>query len=138
MELSNVEVVTRALAAFESTGFADIEPFIAWVTEDVELRSAIVGGAEGNVYRGHDGIREWAREVTDAFDDLHLIAEEFREVSDVVVGLGHVKARGGASRLELDVPSGWVVAVRDGRIAWMHGYLEHEAALEAAARVPRE
>jgi ketosteroid isomerase-like protein len=132
MGLSNIEVVQRALAAFESTGFADIEPFVEWVTEDVELRSAIVGGAEGNVYCGHDGIRAWARQVSDALDELHLIAEDFREVGGFVVGLGHVKARGGASGLELDVPSGWVVEVRDGRVARMHGYLDHDSALEAA------
>ena len=137
MVLSDVEVVEHALAAFERRGFDDIEGLIEWLTEDVELRSAIVGGADGSVYRGHDGIREWARGVGEAFDELHLVARDVRAVGELVVGLGHVTARGGASGLELDVPIGWVLTVRDGRVARMHGYLDPEEALAAAeAGVP--
>jgi ketosteroid isomerase-like protein len=125
----NVEIVRRALAAFEGR---DAEALLEWCTDDVELRSAIIGGAEGNVYRGDDGVREWAGEGLDTFEELRLVADEFREVGELVVMLGHIRARGGSSGVVLDSPSGWVVALRDGRIASLHGYLEHEAALEAA------
>ena len=132
MALSDVEVVRRSLDAFERCGFPDVEELIEWLAEDVELRSAIVGGAEGNTYRGHDGVRQWARAVDEAFDELHMVAEDIRQVGGVVVGLGHVNVRGGASGLTLDVPVAWVLTVRDGKLATMHGYLDHGEAMEAA------
>jgi ketosteroid isomerase-like protein len=132
MTSSGVDVAKGVLAAFEQGGFPDVDGWIGWLAEDVELRSAIVGGAEGNTYHGHDEVRRWAREVDEALNDLHLYADEFREVGDRVVAIGHVSARGGGSGLELDVPIAWVLTVRDGKVATMHGYLDTEAALEAA------
>lgn len=132
MALSDVEVVEQTLAAFEANGFARIDPLLEWLADDVELRSAIVGGASGSTYHGHDGVRAWAREVDEAFDDLHLLPHEFQEVGGHVVGLGHVRARGGSSGVVLDVPIAWVLSVRDEKVTMLHGYLTHEAALEAA------
>jgi ketosteroid isomerase-like protein len=129
MALSNSEVVRSALAAFDQQ---DIETLLEWCTEDVEMRSAIVGGAEANVYRGHDGMRQWQRERDEAFDEIALSLHETHEIGDLVVALGHLHARGAASGVSLDAESGWVVSVRDGRIASLHGYLDHESALAAA------
>ena len=126
------EVVRNALAAFERPEGRDVEALVAWCTADIELRSAIIGGAEGNVYRGHDGVRAWLRESEESFDELHIVADDIREVGEVAVALGHLHARGGASGLTLDSPTGWVVWVRDGRMAAMHGYLDHDEALNAA------
>jgi ketosteroid isomerase-like protein len=126
MSVGNVEIVRRALAAFERQGVRDIEALIPYVTEDVELRSAIIGGAEGNVYRGHDGIRRWAAEGAELFDELRLVADDERAVSAFVVALGFIHARGGASGLTLDSPTEWVITVRDGLIARLSGYLDHE------------
>ncbi len=129
MAESNIEVVRRALADFDG---ASAEAMVEWTTEDVELRSAIIGGAEGIVYRGHDGLREWARGRDEAFDEIRFVVRELVEVGELVVALGHVHARGEASGLTLDTPSGWVVTVRDGRVASMYGYLDPDEALAAA------
>jgi ketosteroid isomerase-like protein len=129
MGLSNVEIVRRALDAFVGR---DPDALAEWCTEDVELRSAVIGTAEGNVYRGHDGLRDWAREGRELFAELQLIADDIREVGELVVMLGHIHARGGSSGVVLDSPSGWVVWMRDGRIAAMTGYLSHDEALAVA------
>jgi ketosteroid isomerase-like protein len=73
-----------------------------------------------------------ADEVLETFAVTELFADEIHEVGELVVALGHIHARGGSSGVSLDSPSGWVVSIRDGRIASMHGYLDHEQALEAA------
>ena len=129
MGLSNVEKVRRALDAFVGR---DPDALAEWCTEDVELRSAVIGTAEGNVYRGHDGLRDWAREGKELFDELQFIADDIREVGELVVMLGHIHARGGSSGVVLDSPSGWVVWMRDGRVAAMTGYLSHAEALAVA------
>lgn len=126
---SNLDVVRRALEGFDGR---DPEKLLASATEDVEMRSAIIGGAEANCYLGHDGVRQWARERDEAFPDIRFMIDELREVGELVVVLGHIKARGSASGVEFDAPSGWVVSVRDGLIATIHGYLDQDAALEAA------
>jgi hypothetical protein len=51
MSQENVAIVQRAL---EATNSADIEEVLTYIDSDGELHSAIIGGAEGNVYRGHD------------------------------------------------------------------------------------
>jgi ketosteroid isomerase-like protein len=130
MSAEDEQIVRRALTAFEFR--RDLGPLLELVSEDVELRSAIIGGAEANVYRGHDGVRRWAREGEEAFEELALVAEDVRTVGDAVVALGFIHVRGGASGVAFDSPSGWVFGVRDGRIARMHGYLDHDQALEAA------
>jgi ketosteroid isomerase-like protein len=132
MSESNVEIAQRLWGAFEQGGFRGIDAWIGLLAEDVELHPAIVGGADGSTYHGHDGVRAWAREVDETLEDLHLRADEYREVGGRVVAIGHVSARGGASGLELDVPIAWVLSIRDGRVATMHGYLDVAAALEAA------
>ena len=127
---SNLEVVRHALDGFDGRSADEL---LRWATEDVELRSAIIGGAEANVYRGHDGIREWARERDETFPEIRFLIDDMRAVGDLVVVLGHIKARAAASGVEIDTPSGWVVSVRDSLIATIHGYLSHDDALRAAA-----
>jgi ketosteroid isomerase-like protein len=129
---SDIEIAQRLWEAFDPAGFGGIDAWIGMLAEDVELHPAIVGGADGSTYHGHDGVRAWAREVEETLEDLHLRADEYRQVGDRVVAVGHVSARGGASGLELDVPIAWVLSIRDGRVATMHGYLDVAAALEAA------
>jgi ketosteroid isomerase-like protein len=79
-------------------------------------------------------VREWAREGDEAFDELRLTIDEVRDAGPVVLALGRIEARGGASGVALDAPNGWVLWVRDERIAALHGFLDHAAAIEAAAR----
>lgn len=132
MAPGDVEIVQDLWEAFDRHGFGGVEQWVGLLSEDVELRSAIAGGAEGSVYRGHAGVRAWAHQVQEALNDLRLQADEYREVGERVVAIGHVSARGGASGLALDVPIAWVLAVRDGRVASLYGYLDVEEALADA------
>jgi hypothetical protein len=56
MSRENVELVRRALEAFPR---GEMEEMLSFMDPECELHSAIVGGAEGNVYRGHEGLRRW-------------------------------------------------------------------------------
>ena len=101
--------------AFAAYMRGDIEEALVYIAPDGELYSAIIGGAEGNVYRGHDGFRRWHAETEAAFEELRTEFTEFRDLGDRVVGLGHVHARGRESGLELDSAIGWIFTLRDGR-----------------------
>ena len=129
MSAENVEIVQRALEAYSR---GDLEEMLPHLDPEVEWRSAIVGGAEGNTYYGHEGFGSWFVESFESFDELRTELSEFRDLGDRVVAFGRVRARGRESGVEIDSPTGWVFTVRRGKVARAEGFLSREQALEAA------
>ena len=129
MSQENVEIVRRSLKA---NARGDIEEALTYVDPDGELHSAIIGGAEGHVYRGHDGFRRWYAETEATFEELRTELTEFRDLGDRVVGLGQIHARGRESGVELDSATGWVFTLRNGKILKAEGFLSPDEALKAA------
>ncbi len=129
MSRKNVEVVRRSVDAVNR---GDIDGVLALIDSDAELHSAIIGGAEGSVYRGHDGFRKWFAESTASFEQLETQLTEFRTVDDRVIAFGRIHARGRESGLELDSETGWVFTVRGGKVVKAEGFLSRADALEAA------
>jgi uncharacterized protein len=128
MSNESVEVVRRCVEAFPR----GVEEMLFYVDPEVVLHSAIVGGAEGNVYRGHEGFRRWFADSFESFEELRNEWSEFRDLGDRVLALGNVKARGRGSGMELDSPMGWLFTVRLGRVVEAQGFLSQSVALEAA------
>ena len=129
MSQENVEVVRRSLDAYAA---GDVDGMLAYIDPEGELHSAIIGGAEGKVYRGHDGFREWLADSLESFEELRIVADEFRDLDDRVVMFGRISARGRESGLELASATGWVFTVRRGRVVKAEGFLNRADALEAA------
>jgi ketosteroid isomerase-like protein len=129
MSQDNVEVVRAALDAFAR---GELEEMLSYIDPAGELHSAIVGGAEGSVYRGHEGLRSWYTDTFEAFEELRGEWSEFRDLGDRVLVLGRAKARGRGSGMELDSPMGWVFTMRDGKVVRAEGYLSRAETLEAA------
>src|SRR5256885_14144543 len=105
MPQENLAIVRRAL---EATNRGDMEEALTYIDPDGELHSAIIGGAEGRVYRGHDGLRRWYAETEAIFEELTTELTEFQDLGDRVVGLGHIHAQGRESGVELDSATGWL------------------------------
>jgi ketosteroid isomerase-like protein len=129
MSQENIEVVRKIVDAVNR---GDIEEVLEFTDTDAELHSAIIGGAEGNVYRGHDGFRKWFAESTAGFERLDTQLTEFRAVDDRVIAFGRIYARGRESGLELDSETGWVFTVPGGKLVKAEGFLSRSEALEAA------
>lgn len=133
MSEENVEVCKHA---FEALGIRrDIEAGLAYIDPEVELQSAIIGGTEGNTYRGHEGVREWMAESDATFEELRPEAPEefeFRDLGDEVLMVGRFHARGRGSGVEIDSTIAWLHTLRGGRIVRSRGYLDPQEALDAA------
>ncbi len=71
-------------------------------------------------YRGHEGIRQYFRDVALVWDDLRLSPSKFREVGDSILVTGRVSARSPARIVEGS--TGWVFRVRDGRVVYGRVY----------------
>ena len=124
-----MDLVRGALEAFAR---GDVEGMLSDLDPDVELHSAIVGGAEGNVYRGHEGFRNWYADSFESFEELTNEWSEFRDLGDRVLAIGRVKARGRESGVELDSPIAFVFTLRRGKLMKAEGFLSRAEALEAA------
>ena len=131
MSQENVDLVEAWAAAIPRAVDDDVEKLISYVDSEGELHSAIVGGAEANIYRGHDGFRRWVADSFESFEAVENEWSEFRDLDDRVLALGHVKARGRGSGMELESPIGWVFTIRRGKVAKAEGFLSRAEALEA-------
>jgi ketosteroid isomerase-like protein len=131
MSRENVELVEAWAAAIPRAVDDDVEELISYVDPEGELHSAIVGGAEANIYRGHDGFRRWVADSFESFEAVENEWSQFRDLDDRVLALGHVKARGRGSGMELESPMGWVFTIRRGKVAKVEGFLSRAEALEA-------
>ena len=129
MSPQNIETVRRMLAAYAK---GDFDEMLDCIDPECELHSAIIGGAEANVFHGHEGFRRWYAESMASFEELRTELTEYRDLGDRVLGFGHIFARGRESGVEIDSPTGWVFTLRDGKVVRAEGYLKREDALAAA------
>jgi ketosteroid isomerase-like protein len=127
----DIEVVREVFVAFAAR---DVERVLALVDPDVVF-TAVTGGVVGKAepYRGHEGMREYFRDVADVWDELVLTPREFRQVGDAILVTGKVNARSPAR--VVSGTSGWVWRVRDGRVVYGHVY---PSAADAIAAVEGE
>ena len=135
MSQENVEVVRRFYpASGDMEAVVDqVEHLFAegLIDPEVEWSPAIIGSAEGHGYRGHDGVRRWAHDMTDAWESFHVQATELRDIGERVLVMVQTSARGRASGAVLERPVAHVWTFRDGRVVRMRSYEREEDALEA-------
>jgi ketosteroid isomerase-like protein len=128
MAPADVDLIKEALDAYRGR---DVEALVAYLHPDVEFSSAIVGPAEGQVYRGHDGVRRWHADSMETFAVLELELDEFEDLGERILAFGRLRARGRESAVQLDSTIGWVFEVREGAVVRMHAFLDPEKAREA-------
>lgn len=85
-------------------------------------------------FHGHEGARQWAKEVWEVFSDLHHELEEVIEAQDgeTVVSVQRSVGRMRHTGIAMDQRWAGVWTLRDGKAMRVKGYLTRAAALEAA------
>jgi len=131
MSEENVEAFKRALEAIDRR---DVEALLAELDPEVEWHSAILMGLGGQrtVYRGHEGIREFLRDMSETLSKFEAEYSEIRDLGDRLVAIGRLRACGTASGVEIDSPFGSVVDLKNGKGIRVRTFLDHNEALEAA------
>jgi ketosteroid isomerase-like protein len=135
-QASNVAVVREAFDCFNRGGIPELlVRYDELFTDDFEFIPSIVGGLERRTYRGREGWSAWDRDRAEVLDDLHMSELAFEALGDaVVLVLSRLSGQGKASGVPLDVESGWVAELRDGRTARMRSFRSHEEARQEAQR----
>ena len=90
-------------------------------------------------YHGHDGLRQWWRDVHDPDMGLEMEFFALEEVLEIdeerVVTIQRATGRGRASGVEVDQRWGSIISVRNGKISSAHGFPSREQALESSRAV---
>ena len=128
MSQEDVEGFRKAVAGYNR---GDIGPMLEITHPDAEWYpfTAAVEGDE--TYHGREGIRRWWANVEATFDRVDASVDDFRELGDQLLALGHLRARF-RSGVTLDTEIAWLLRFRDGLAVWGHAYQSHAEALKAA------
>ena len=129
MSSANVDLARQAHDAWTR---GDLDAVEAVTAEDLEFVPAVAAGVEGGSVRGRDEVRAFFEHLSETWETFQVDVDEIRGVGDQVLMLGHVRAKGRGSGLELDQPMLTVIWFRDGKVARMQSFLDENAALEAA------
>jgi ketosteroid isomerase-like protein len=121
--------VERHRRGAEAVNSRDIEELIATADPSIELHSSMTtpGGA---VYHGHDGVRQYIRDLQDAFgDELRVEPEAYFDLGEHTLMSYVAYGRGQQSGVEVAGRAVQVAKWRDGLAVYLKVYLDMEDAL---------
>jgi ketosteroid isomerase-like protein len=134
MSQENVELARKLFAAAArgiNLGALDelntlLDPEVEWIPINAAL--------EGTRYCGHDGVRQWVKDMNREWDFFEARPEDFRDLGDDrLLAFGTWKARGRSSGVELtSQPAAWLIEFRKGRAVFMQTFTDRAKALETA------
>ena len=121
--MSEFTEVSRA--AYEAITKDDLDAFLALTADDVEFDSLV----EGRSYQGHDGVREWWKNVIEALGGVGLDLEQVEDLDD----RGFVKMTVAEGEGDVELPGAiWQAArVEDGKAVWWGVFANEKEARKA-------
>ncbi len=128
--MSQESVESRALAeaAVYALNSEDLDAFLALTVEDVEFTS-MIAEAEGTIFRGHAGVREWWETVRGAFQEPRWEVLDLQASGDR--GVGKIRITGTLAGAEVAQTMWQAVRLREGKLSWWGFYRTEHEALEA-------
>lgn len=131
MSEENVEIVRRFAECWERSDWDGMKEL---TDPDVEMHATVGGVEEGGVRRGVDEIQQDYETVEETWDEHRIELEKVIDAGDRVVIFHREHQRGRSSGIELEIEAAVLVDLRDGRIVRIQGYMDRDAALEAAGQ----
>ena len=119
-------------SVFDAVDRRDLDAVMALVHPDAEFHSRLAA-SEGRVYKGREGVRNFFRDVDEAFDEVHRGAIEIVGMrGENVVLVSRIAGTGRGSGIPIEVERPQVWTFRDGK-PWRSVVYDSIAdALEAA------
>ena len=129
MSEQNIEVARRGFEAFNER---DVETLVGVSHPDCEwlpFRAQL----DGEVYRGHEGVRRFVSDMAEDWSEFRIELEELTDVGEQVLLIGSVRAESRGSGLTVNNRVGFVLRFRDAMIDRLTSYGDPDAARSAAA-----
>jgi hypothetical protein len=113
LQPTDLDTLTRRFVdAYNSRQLeAQIELFDPEI-ELVPLRAVL----EDTVYRGHDGIRRFARDIVESWSEAHIEILEFEARGEQAVFIGCLRLKGRSSGAVTEVTAAGASSMRDERL----------------------
>jgi ketosteroid isomerase-like protein len=128
------EIERRIRAAIEAFSRRDVEGILEGNHPDVVYQTAIAATeGDAGIYRGHDGVRQWCRDLDEMVDGLEGELKELHDVGDGrYLGAGRFRGRGKGSGAEFDAPMAWVYVIdEEGLLRRYEAYFDRRQALDS-------
>jgi ketosteroid isomerase-like protein len=125
------QTLELARQAMDALSRRDLTQLIALADPDVEWYSFFAALTEEGVYRGHDGTRQYMRDLDDAWEIVRADLDDVLAVGDVALLVGRIHYRGRGSGAETESPVGWMLKFRDGKLLRFRAFRDPEHAIEA-------
>jgi ketosteroid isomerase-like protein len=122
----DIDLFWRGMNAFNER---NIDEFLPMFDEEIEffpLRSAIEGP-----YKGHTGMRKWWADTAENWETFRIEADKLHDLGDgrlVAAGVIHAKGKGGG--VPLDIPTSWLLELRNGRWAKVKFFFDRDEAFK--------
>jgi uncharacterized protein len=125
-------------ALYEAINRADLESILRLQAEDVVWDGPQAFPDLAGPHHGHDGVRAYARAITDAWEEFTVCPERFVDLGERVLVMTREQGRGRASGIEVQSrPTAHLWTLRDGRVARFEVFWEREEGMRAAGVSPR-
>jgi ketosteroid isomerase-like protein len=125
MSQETLEVVRQAWEAFVRR---DNEAALALYDAEIEIHNP----ADGRVYRGLDGVRDYHRDLLSVFDDFSADVEDWVDAGDHVVAIVRWRGRGKHSGVPVELTAAHLWTLRNRKLRRLRVFPTKAEALEAA------
>jgi len=129
MSESSLDIVR---ASAERWNAGDFEGMFELYSDDLVVVTGEHWPEANLTMEGKDAFRESTREWLDVWQSVELETDHVEAFGDRVVAQGHWRSTGRASGVAGTMPIHMVLTVRDGKIARLEWYPDHQRALAAA------
>jgi ketosteroid isomerase-like protein len=128
------ETLELARETMRTLNRRDPDELIAVADPDVEWHSFFAQVGEEGVYRGHQGARQYMRDLDESWEIVRGDVDDGVAVDDVAVLVGRIHYRGKGSGIETESPAGWMLKFRAGKLILFRAFRDPDRALEAIGR----
>ena len=118
-------------AAYEAWSRRDLDALLEVVHPAAEARPILGANIGASVYRGHEGLREWFRDLHQEWETFQTRVTRIDVRGDRAVLTIDVHARGRASGVVIDGDLYHLVELRDGMILRLEAFRDKDAAMQA-------
>jgi ketosteroid isomerase-like protein len=114
-----------ALSKHELDAMLDLShPSVEWHS----FFAALGHGSDG-VYRGHEGTRQYVRDLDDAWDAVWAEVDDGVAVGEVALLVGRIHFRGKESGVETESATGWVLRFSGGKLIRFDAFRDPDQAI---------
>jgi ketosteroid isomerase-like protein len=128
LALHDVDSLRRGYEAFNRR---DIDGLLAFFDSDATWIPSPSAWSAGRVYHGHEGVVRLLEDLERDWQEFESLPEDFRQVGDLILVLGHVRAIPKDGGPEIRSPTAWIWEMRDGKALRLQAYTDPRRALDA-------